>query len=295
MVLNNFKSKGLGKGLAALLGESQSSESAEGKTQNNFSSEKIPTHLLKPNRFQPRKNFDKKQLDELAQSIKTRGIIQPIVVRPSDKNTFEIIAGERRWRAAQLVQLHEIPIVKLDVDDTLAAEFAVLENIQREGLNALEEADGYELLMDKFSYTQDKLSEMIGKSRAHIANTLRLKKLPAEIQDMITQGILTPGHARTLIDVSGNVELAKTIVNNNLSVRQAEFLAKKTHLSKTSNNQKSIKQLDPNIAQLIEDLQNKTGMVVNIADKKKKGGTISFQYNNLAQLEFLIKSIKESY
>jgi ParB family chromosome partitioning protein len=292
MVLNNFKSKGLGKGLAALLGESENKDPI---VEQNFTSEKVSTHLLKPNRFQPRKNFDKKQLDELAQSIKTRGIIQPIVVRPSDKNTFEIIAGERRWRAAQLVQLHEIPIVKLDVDDTLAAEFAVLENIQREGLNALEEADGYELLMDKFSYTQDKLSEMIGKSRAHIANTLRLKKLPAEIQDMITQGILTPGHARTLIDVSGNVELAKTIVNNNLSVRQAEFLAKKTHLSKTSNNQKSIKQLDPNIAQLIEDLQNKTGMVVNIADKKKKGGTISFQYNNLAQLEFLIKSIKESY
>jgi len=292
MVLNNFKSKGLGKGLAALLGESENKDPI---VEQNFTSEKVSTHLLKPNRFQPRKNFDKKQLDELAQSIKTRGIIQPIVVRPSDKNTFEIIAGERRWRAAQLVQLHEIPIVKLDVDDTLAAEFAVLENIQREGLNALEEADGYELLMDKFSYTQDKLSEMIGKSRAHIANTLRLKKLPAEIQDMITQGILTPGHARTLIDVSGNVELAKTIVNNNLSVRQAEFLAKKTHLSTTPNNQKSIKQLDPNIAQLIEDLQNKTGMVVNIADKKKKGGAISFQYNNLAQLEFLIKSIKESY
>tara|TARA_B100000780_G_scaffold278782_1_gene253654 strand:+ start:2534 stop:3412 length:879 start_codon:yes stop_codon:yes gene_type:complete len=292
MVLNNFKSKGLGKGLAALLGESENKDPI---VEQNFTPEKVSTHLLKPNRFQPRKNFDKKQLDELAQSIKTRGIIQPIVVRPSDKNTFEIIAGERRWRAAQLAQLHEIPIVKLDVDDTLAAEFAVLENIQREGLNALEEADGYELLMEKFSYTQDKLSEMIGKSRAHIANTLRLKKLPAEIQDMITQGILTPGHARTLIDVSGNVELAKTIVNNNLSVRQAEFLAKKTHLSTTPNNQKSIKQLDPNIAQLIEDLQNKTGMVVNIADKKKKGGAISFQYNNLAQLEFLIKSIKESY
>ena len=179
MVLNNFKSKGLGKGLAALLGESETKEPV---IEQNFTSEKVATHLLKPNRFQPRKNFDKKQLDELAQSIKTRGIIQPIVVRPSNDNTFEIIAGERRWRAAQLAQLHEIPVVKLDVDDTLAAEFAVLENIQREGLNALEEADGYELLMNKFSYTQDKLSEMIGKSRAHIANTLRLKKLPVEIQ-----------------------------------------------------------------------------------------------------------------
>ena len=292
MVLNNFKSKGLGKGLAALLGESETKEAV---IEQNFTSEKVATHLLKPNKFQPRKNFDKKQLDELAQSIKTRGIIQPIVVRPSNDNTFEIIAGERRWRAAQLAQLHEIPVVKLDVDDTLAAEFAVLENIQREGLNALEEADGYELLMNKFSYTQDKLSEMIGKSRAHIANTLRLKKLPVEIQNMITQGILTPGHARTLIDVSGNVELAKTIANNNLSVRQAEFLAKKTHSSTTPNNQKIIKKVDPNIVELIENLQNKTGMVVTISDKKKKGGAITFQYDNLAQLEFLIKSIKNNY
>lgn len=292
MVLNNFKSKGLGKGLAALLGESETKEAV---IEQNFTSEKVATHLLKPNRFQPRKNFDKKQLDELAQSIKTRGIIQPIVVRPSNDNTFEIIAGERRWRAAQLAQLHEIPVVKLDVDDTLAAEFAVLENIQREGLNALEEADGYELLMNKFSYTQDKLSEMIGKSRAHIANTLRLKKLPVEIQNMITQGILTPGHARTLIDVPGNVELAKTIANNNLSVRQAEFLAKKTHSSTTPNNQKIIKKVDPNIVELIENLQNKTGMVVTISDKKKKGGAITFQYENLAQLEFLIKSIKKNY
>jgi len=292
MVLNNFKSKGLGKGLAALLGESETKEAV---IKQNFTSEKVATHLLKPNRFQPRKNFDKKQLDELAQSIKIRGIIQPIVVRPSNDNTFEIIAGERRWRAAQLAQLHEIPVVKLDVDDTLAAEFAVLENIQREGLNALEEADGYELLMNKFSYTQDKLSEMIGKSRAHIANTLRLKKLPVEIQNMITQGILTPGHARTLIDVSGNVELAKTIANNNLSVRQAEFLAKKTHSSTTPNNQKIIKKVDPNIVELIENLQNKTGMVVSISDKKKKGGAITFQYDNLAQLEFLIKSIKNNY
>ncbi|MEK9741802.1 MAG: ParB/RepB/Spo0J family partition protein, partial [Pelagibacteraceae bacterium] len=214
MVLNNFKNKGLGKGLAALLGES---DVVEKKVDQNFNTEKMSIHYLKPNRFQPRKNFDKKQLEELAQSIKTRGIIQPIVVRKSDENTYEIIAGERRWRAAQLAQLHEVPVVKLDVDDALAAEFAVLENVQREGLNALEEANGFDLLMNKFNYTQDQLSEMIGKSRAHIANTLRLKKLPHVIQDMIINGLLTPGHARALIDVEGNVELARNIVNNNLS------------------------------------------------------------------------------
>ncbi len=197
----NFKGKGLGKGLASLLGESNTDDAK--KIQQTFNTENVSIHFLKPNRFQPRKNFDKQQLEDLALSIKARGIIQPIVVRKSDENTFEIIAGERRWRAAQLAQLHEVPIVVLNVDDMLAAEFAVLENIQREDLNALEEANGFELLMSKFNYTQDKLSEMMGKSRAHIANTLRLKRLPKEIQDMIISGLLTPGHARALIDVIG--------------------------------------------------------------------------------------------
>jgi ParB family chromosome partitioning protein len=292
MVLNNFKNKGLGKGLAALLGES---DIVEKKIDQNFNTEKMSIHYLKPNRFQPRKNFDKKQLEELAQSIKTRGIIQPIVVRKSDENTYEIIAGERRWRAAQLAQLHEVPVVKLDVDDALAAEFAVLENVQREGLNALEEANGFDLLMNKFNYTQDQLSEMIGKSRAHIANTLRLKKLPHVIQDMIINGLLTPGHARALIDVEGNVELARNIVNNNLSVRQAEFLAKKTQSIGSSSKKRTKQAEDPNILSLVEDIQNKTGMSVSISHKKNKGGRISFEYTNLAQLDHLIKTIKDNY
>ena len=292
MVLNNFKNKGLGKGLAALLGES---DVVEKKIDQNFNTEKMSIHYLKPNRFQPRKNFDKKQLEELAQSIKTRGIIQPIVVRKSDENTYEIIAGERRWRAAQLAQLHEVPVVKLDVDDALAAEFAVLENVQREGLNALEEANGFDLLMNKFNYTQDQLSEMIGKSRAHIANTLRLKKLPQLIQDMIITGLLTPGHARALIDVEGNVELARNIVNNNLSVRQAEFLAKKTQSIGSSSKKRTKQAEDPNILSLVEDIQNKTGMSVSISHKKNKGGRISFEYTNLAQLDHLIKTIKDNY
>ena len=292
MVLNNFKNKGLGKGLAALLGES---EVEEKEIKQNFNIDKLSIHFLKPNRFQPRKNFDKKQLEELAQSIKVRGIIQPIVVRKSDENTYEIIAGERRWRAAQLAQLHEVPVVKLDVDDTLAAEFAVLENVQREGLNALEEANGFDLLMSKFNYTQDKLSEMIGKSRAHIANTLRLKKLPQAIQDMIVSGLLTPGHARALIDVEGNVELARNIVNNNLSVRQAEFLAKKTQSLGVQKEKKKNSSQDPNIISLVEDIQNKTGMAVSITHKKNKGGRINFEYSNLAQLDHLIKTIKDNY
>lgn len=292
MVLNNFKGKGLGKGLAALLGES---EIKEKEIQQNFNTEKVAIHFLKPNKYQPRKNFNKSQLEELAQSIKIRGIIQPIVVRKLGENNFEIIAGERRWRAAQLAQLHEVPVVKLDVDDTLAAEFAVLENIQREGLNALEEASGFELLISKFNYTQDKLSEVIGKSRAHIANTLRLKKLPNVIQEMVISGLLTPGHARALIDVEGNVELAKNIANNNLSVRQAELLAKNSQSKGAISKNKKNKLQDPNIISLIEEIQNKTGMSVAISSKKNKSGRISFDYTNLAQLDHLIKTIKENY
>lgn len=292
MVLNNFKGKGLGKGLAALLGES---EIKEKEIQQNFNTEKVAIHFLKPNKYQPRKNFNKSQLEELAQSIKIRGIIQPIVVRKLGENNFEIIAGERRWRAAQLAQLHEVPVVKLDVDDTLAAEFAVLENIQREGLNALEEASGFELLISKFNYTQDKLSEVIGKSRAHIANTLRLKKLPNAIQEMVISGLLTPGHARALIDVDGNVELAKNIANNNLSVRQAELLAKNSQSKGAISKNKKNKLQDPNIISLIEEIQNKTGMSVAISSKKNKSGRISFDYTNLAQLDHLVKTIKENY
>ena len=292
MVFNNFKGKGLGKGLAALLGES---EIKEKEIQQNFNTEKVAIHFLKPNKYQPRKNFNKSQLEELAQSIKIRGIIQPIVVRKLGENNFEIIAGERRWRAAQLAQLHEVPVVKLDVDDTLAAEFAVLENIQREGLNALEEASGFELLISKFNYTQDKLSEVIGKSRAHIANTLRLKKLPNVIQEMVISGLLTPGHARALIDVEGNVELAKNIANNNLSVRQAELLAKNSQSKGAISKNKKNKLQDPNIISLIEEIQNKTGMSVAISSKKNKSGRISFDYTNLAQLDHLIKTIKENY
>lgn len=292
MVLNNFKGKGLGKGLAALLGES---EIKEKEIKKNFDTEKVAIHFLKPNKYQPRKNFDKPQLEELAQSIKIRGIIQPIVVRKLGENNFEIIAGERRWRAAQLAQLHEVPVVKLDIDDSLAAEFSVLENIQREGLNALEEASGFELLISKFNYTQDKLSEVIGKSRAHIANTLRLKKLPNVIQEMVINGLLTPGHARALIDVEGNVELAKNIANNNLSVRQAELLVKNSQFKGAIDKNKKNKLQDPNIVSLIEEIQNKTGMSVAISSKKNKSGRISFDYNNLAQLDHLIKTIKENY
>ena len=284
------KSKGLGKGLSALLGDNNNDENIV--DLKNFKSDKTPIHQLVPNKFQPRKNFEKKQLEELAASIKNRGIIQPIAVRKISDNKFEIIAGERRWRAAQLANMHEVPTVILDANDELAAEFAVLENVQREGLNALEEAEGYQTLINTFGYTQDKIAEMIGKSRAYIANMLRLKKLPNEIQNMVTNGLLTAGHARSLIDVDKNIELAKVIINKNLSVRQSELLSKKNPKSYQSDKEKSI---DPNVKDLQNSLELKTGMKVNINYKKNNTGKITFEYKDLDQLNKFIANVKSKY
>ena len=284
------KSKGLGKGLSALLGDNNSDENIV--DFKNLKSDKTPIHKLVPNKFQPRKNFDKKQLDELAASIKNRGIIQPIAVRKLSDDRFEIIAGERRWRAAQIANIHEVPTVLLRADDELAAEFAVLENVQREGLNPLEEANGYQTLIDKFSYTQDKIAEMMGKSRTYITNTLRLKKLPKEIQNMVTEGLLTAGHARSLIDVENNIKLAKVIINKNLSVRQSELLSKK--INKPAVNLK-IKSIDPNVKDLQNSLELKTGMKVSIDYKKNNTGRIIFEYKNLDQLNKFIANVKSRY
>ena len=284
------KSKGLGKGLSALLGDNNDDENIV--DLKNFKSDKTPIHQLVPNKFQPRKNFEKKQLEELAASIKNRGIIQPIAVRKISDNKFEIIAGERRWRAAQLANMHEVPTVILDANDELTAEFAVLENVQREGLNALEEAEGYQTLINTFGYTQDKIAEMIGKSRAYIANMLRLKKLPNEIQNMVTNGLLTAGHARSLIDVDNNIELAKVIINKNLSVRQSELLSKKNPKSYQSDKEKSI---DPNVKDLQNSLELKTGMKVNINYKKNNTGKITFEYKDLDQLNKFIANVKSKY
>ena len=285
------KSKGLGKGLSALLGDTNN-DIENVVDLKNFKSDKIPIHQLVPNKFQPRKNFDKKQLDELAVSIKNRGIIQPIAVRKISDNKFEIIAGERRWRAAQIANIHEVPTVLLDANDELAAEFAVLENVQREGLNAMEEAEGYQTLLMKFNYTQDKIADMIGKSRVYIANTLRLKKLPNEIQNMVINGLLTPGHARSLIDVENNLELAKVIINKNLSVRQSELLSKKNGKGKINHKGKKT---DPNVKDLENSLELKTGMKVLIDYKKNNTGKIIFEYKDLDQLNKFIANVKSKY
>ena len=284
-----MKNKGLGKGLSALLGDSN--DVVDLKKFDKFNTNLTPIHLLKPNQFQPRKKFNQEKLNDLATSIRARGIIQPIAVRKDKDGKFEIIAGERRWRAAQLARVHEVPTVILQADDGLTAEFALLENVQREDLNAIEEANGFDLLIEKFGYTQEKLSEMIGKSRVYITNTLRLKKLPQKIKDLVISGSLTAGHARSLIDADNNVKLASVIIKKKLTVRQTENLVKSTKRKKIPGN----KSKDSNILDLKDKISLKTGMSVNITNSKSNRGVISFKYKSLDQLERLVKIIKSNF
>jgi len=284
MIGNKFK--GLGKGLSALMGDIPTEN-----IQSKSSSEKIPIHFVYANPSQPRKNFNQELLNELSESIKEQGIIQPILVRKKSEDKYEIIAGERRWRAAQLAKIHEVPVIILNIDDKKSLEFAILENIQRSDLNGIEEALGYDNLVRKFAYSQETLSKILGKSRSHIANTLRLAGLPEEIKKMISDGLLTAGHARCLVNVPDNIRLAKTIVNKNLSVRQAEFLVKKEQvfpgLKRTQTNNK-----DTNIKSLESDLGLLMGIKVDIKNKKSNSGEIKFSYKNLDQLNKIISVLK---
>jgi ParB family chromosome partitioning protein len=284
MIGNKFK--GLGKGLSALMGDVPP-ENIQAKN----SSEKIPIHFVYANPSQPRKNFNQELLNELSESIKEQGIIQPILVRKKSEDKYEIVAGERRWRAAQLAKIHEVPVIILNIDDKKSLEFAILENIQRSDLNGIEEALGYDNLVRKFAYSQEALSKILGKSRSHIANTLRLAGLPDEIKKMISDGLLTAGHARCLVNVPDNVKLARIIINKNLSVRQAEFLVKKeqvfSSLKKIKKNNK-----DTNIKSLESDLGLLMGIKVDIKNKKNNTGEIKFSYKNLDQLNKIISVLK---
>ena len=284
MIGNKFK--GLGKGLSALMGDVPLEN-----IQTKSLSEKIPIHFVYANPSQPRKNFNQELLNELSDSIKEQGIIQPILVRKKSEDKYEIVAGERRWRAAQLAKIHEVPVIILNIDDKKSLEFAILENIQRSDLNGIEEALGYDNLVRKFGYSQEALSKILGKSRSHIANTIRLAGLPEEIKKMISDGLLTAGHARCLVNVPDNIKFAKIIVNKNLSVRQAEFLVKKEQVfsgsKKTQGNNK-----DTNIKSLESDLGLLMGIKVDIKNKRNNSGEIKFSYKSLDQLNKIISVLK---
>ncbi len=282
MIENRLK-KGLGRGLSSLLGDSSK------KIETN----KVLIKDLTRNKFQPRRQFVKENLEELTNSIKEQGVIQPIVVRPSESldGKYEIIAGERRWLAAQNAGLHEIPVVILNVDDVKSLEFAIVENVQRQDLNPIEEARGYQRLVDDFNYNQEKLCKFIGKSRSYIANSLRLLSLPKEVHLMVEQGNLSAGHARSLIGLNNSVDIAKKIIQKKLSVRQSEILVRQFRDKKF----KLISKKDSNVLAVQKEIEEKTGLSVSINNKKNNSGTISFEYKDLDQLDKLINIIKKNY
>ena len=275
--------KGLGRGLSSLIGET--------KVETNIN--KLSVSDLVSNKFQPRKIFDEESLQDLTNSIKERGIIQPIIVRKSadDNFKYEIIAGERRWLAAQKAGLHQVPVVITEVDDLKSLEFAIVENVQRNDLNAIEEARGYQRLIEEFSYDQEKVSKFIGKSRSHIANFLRLLSLPESVLELIETKKLSVGHAKILVGLINTEFVANKIIEKNLSVRQAENFVK---IFKTK--KKSFKTLkDVNLQALESSIVKKIGLSVLIKNKKNNTGNLVFEYKNLDQLNRLIETIKANY
>jgi len=274
--------KGLGRGLSSLIGDS--------KVKNNIN--KLSIHKLVRNKFQPRKIFNKESLEDLTNSIRERGIIQPIVVRPSNDENYEIIAGERRWLASQKAGLHEVPVVLLEIDDVKSLEFSIVENVQRQDLNPIEEAQGYQRLIDDFSYNQEKISKFIGKSRSHIANSLRLLNLPKEVISLVENEKISAGHARSLVGLSNAEQIARKIVDKKLTVRQSENLVRALRNSK---NYKVKPLKDPNILGLEKSIEDKAGLKVEIKANKNNSGTLSFEYKTLDQLEKLIEIIKKHY
>ena len=281
--MNSKIKKGLGRGLSSLIGETK----VESKKNKLLLSEIIP------NKYQPRKNFDKENLEDLANSIKERGVIQPIIVRRSENENskYEIIAGERRWLAAQKAGLHEIPVVLTEADDLKSLEFAIVENVQRNDLNPLEEAQGYKRLIDEFSYDQEKVSRFIGKSRSYITNSLRLLNLPNEVLKLIEEKKLTAGHAKILVGLENSLHIAHKIIEKKLSVRQAENFVKIFKGKKIS----VIRNKDPNIKKLELDISDKIGLSVSIKNTKRNKGSITFSYKDIDQLNKIIEIVKSNY
>ncbi len=275
--------KGLGRGLSSLIGE----------TKVESKKNQLSVSDIVPNKYQPRKNFDEDSLEDLTNSIKQRGILQPIIVRQSNNNNskFEIIAGERRWLAAQKAGLHEVPVVITEADDLKSLEFAIVENVQRSDLNPLEEAQGYKRLIDEFNYDQEKVSKFIGKSRSHITNCLRLLALPEEVIKLIENQKITAGHAKILVGLDNATFVANKIIEKKFSVRQSENFVKIFKNKKT----KFTPSKDVNIRDLERDISEKIGLNVVIKNNKRNKGSITFSYKEIEQLNKIIEIIKSNY
>lgn len=289
-MISEKKNKGLGRGLMSLFGDQDIQEiKMDIKSQNSS----ISIGNLSRGKFQPRKVFNEEKINELATSIKNNGLIQPIVVRPDPRTQgfYEIVAGERRWLAAQKAGLHEIPVVILNLDDNQSLEVAIVENIQREDLNALEEARGYEKLTKEFSYDHDKLSKFMGKSRSHISNTLRLLALPDDVLNLIENGKLTAGQVRPLIGRYNASQLARNIITDRLSARSVENLVKREKIIE-ENRLKPRSTTDPNILLAQRHIEENLGLKVTITNKKNNSGKIVVEYKNLEQFDYVAKLLK---
>ena len=283
-MINPFKNKkGLGRGLSSLIGDSEIKNS----------NEKVLISSITPNKNQPRKLFDKYALEELSNSIKERGIIQPLIVRKlkDQDSKYELIAGERRWQAAQMAGLHEVPVVVVEADNLKSLEFAIIENVQRKDLNSIEEAESYKNLIENFGYDQEKVAKFIGKSRSHISNSLRLLTLPQKIIEMIRTDKISQGHAKILIGIENSLLLAEKIVKKKLSVRQTESLVR---IIKNGQPKRGTLR-NSNIISTENELSEKIGMRVHLINKKDNSGTLTFTYKGLDQLDRLIKVIKINY
>lgn len=284
----NQKQRGLGRGLSALMADVTAETNAAPQTPRRADLF-VPVEKIVPNPEQPRRKFTQEQLEDLAASIKEKGVIQPLIVRPNPENDgeYQIVAGERRWRASQMAKLHELPVIIREYSDTEALEVAIIENIQRAELNAIEEAAGYRDLMDRFGHTQEKVSEALGKSRSHIANLLRLLNLPDEVQSFVRDGQLSAGHARTLVTAEDPVTLAKQIIAKGLSVRAAEALAKKPKRAATKQSLARAEK-DADTKALESDLSAALGMKVQI-DHVAGGesGILTVKYMSLDDLDTL--------
>jgi len=277
--------KKLGMGLSALLGQDEADFAELDSTEG---AKAIAVAHLHPGKYQPRHNFGDEQLRDLSESIREKGVLQPLLVRPHPDQVgeFEIIAGERRWRAAQMAQVHEVPVIVRDFDDKETLEVALVENLQRQDLSALEEADGYHRLMHEFSHTQEQLARALGKSRSHVANTLRLLTLPGEVKDLLEAGELSAGHARCLVGISGAADLAKEVVHKGLNVRQTEHLVKAGGaVGAKPKAAKPVK--DTDTVALEKDLANMLGLKVEIKDKGGRGQVV-IRYESLEQLDGIL-------
>jgi ParB family chromosome partitioning protein len=282
--------KGLGRGLMSLFGDQANSDQNEDKYEKktNPSNPYLLVSIgdLKRNRFQPRNYFDEKKIEELSQSIKKNGLIQPIAVRLDNNNTYEIVAGERRWIAAQKAGLHEVPVVILRLNDRQSLELAIIENIQREDLNTIEEAKGYDHLMKEFNYNHEKLSEYIGKSRSHISNTLRILSLPEEVIKMVEQGKLTAGQVRPLVGRFNSISLAHSIIKERLSARSIENLVKREKEKEQQKN-KPKKKTDPNLLLSQRKIEESIGLNTKIISRKNNSGKVVIQFSNVDQFDML--------